>query len=351
MPEAPDYKITNAVSGGEAVVAVNSAAKKGEEVTIAVSDIESGKQIKRVTAVDTAGNALQLVKDGGEYTFTMPGRAVVISVVLENAVAPDAAEYKIILPAELDTSADMGVYNKSVSGVSSKTSSEMKSQDSLKSLGSAFAADTDKINNGYPVFKWQSSPDEQGGGMGGTTETQEPGQNPGVITPAGTYSDVAANAWYKSAVDYVTDKKLMNGTGNGKFNPEGNTTRAMLMTILTRLSGENTDGGSPWYQKGLDWSVAKGISDGSNPEKNITREQLAAMLYRYAGSPKTTGNLDSFNDAGQVSDYAKTAMQWAVEKGIVTGKGGGKLDPGSNASRAEVAAMLQRFMNLSASEK
>mgnify|MGYP000174548925 CR=1 FL=1 len=251
----------------------------------------------------------------------------------------------------LDTSADMGVYNKSVSGVSSKTSSEMKSQDFLKSLGSAFAADTDKINNGYPVFKWQSSPDEQGGGMGGTTETQEPGQNPGVITPAGTYSDVAANAWYKSAVDYVTDKKLMNGTGNGKFNPEGNTTRAMLMTILARLSGENTDGGSPWYQKGLDWSVAKGISDGSNPEKNITREQLAAMLYRYAGSPKTTGNLDSFNDAGQVSDYAKTAMQWAVEKGIVTGKGGGKLDPGSNASRAEVAAMLQRFMNLSASEK
>lgn len=100
MPETPDYKITNTVSGGEAVVAVNSEAKKGEEVTIAVSDIESGKQIKRVTAVDTAGNALQLVKDGGEYTFTMPGRAVVISVVLENAVAPDAAEYKIILPAE-----------------------------------------------------------------------------------------------------------------------------------------------------------------------------------------------------------------------------------------------------------
>ena len=134
----------------------------------------------------------------------------------------------------------------------------------------------------------------------------------------------------------------MNGTGNGKFSPNGLTTRGMIMTILARNAGVDTGGGAVWYEKGMNWAKANGVSDGTNPTATITREQLAAMLYRYAGSPSTNGSLDSFADADSVSAYAVSAMQWAVENGIVNGANG-KLNPQNNATRAEVAAILMRF--------
>ena len=88
------------------------------------------------------------------------------------------------------------------------------------------------------------------------------------------------------------------------------------------------------------------ISDGTNPQADITREQLAAMLYRYAGYPTTTGNLYQFSDANEVSNYAKSALCWATEKGIISGKGNNILDPKEKATRAEVAAMIMRFCEM-----
>ena len=161
-----------------------------------------------------------------------------------------------------------------------------------------------------------------------------------------TFSDVAKSDWFADAVAYVTDKGLMNGTGRDTFSPSASTTRGMLMTVLARYAGEDTTGGSPWYQKGMNWTKAKGVSDGTNPEVNITREQLVTMLYRYAGSPKANGSLDSFSDAASVSSYAVNAMQWAVANGIVNGSNG-KLNPQNNATRAEVAAILMRFCEMS----
>ena len=161
-----------------------------------------------------------------------------------------------------------------------------------------------------------------------------------------TFSDVVKSDWFADAVAYVTDKGLMNGTGRDTFSPSASTTRGMLMTVLARYAGEDTTGGSPWYQKGMNWTKAKGVSDGTNPEVNITREQLVTMLYRYAGSPKANGSLDSFSDAASVSSYAVNAMQWAVANGIVNGSNG-KLNPQNNATRAEVAAILMRFCEMS----
>ena len=161
-----------------------------------------------------------------------------------------------------------------------------------------------------------------------------------------TFSDVEKSDWFADAVAYVTDKGLMNGTGSDTFSPNASTTRGMLMTVLARYAGEDTTGGSPWYQKGMNWAKAKGVSDGTNPEVNITREQLVTMLYRYAGSPKANGSLDSFSDAASVSSYAVNAMQWAVANGIVNGSNG-KLNPQNNATRAEVAAILMRFCEMS----
>ncbi len=160
------------------------------------------------------------------------------------------------------------------------------------------------------------------------------------------FNDVASSAWYADAVQYVTDKGLMNGTDDNQFSPSATTTRAMLMTVLARYAGEDTAGGATWYEKGMNWAKAKGVSDGTNPTVKITREQLVTMLYRYAGSPAANGSLDSFSDAASVNSYAANAMQWAVANGIVNGSNG-KLNPQNNATRAQVAAILMRFCEMS----
>ena len=160
------------------------------------------------------------------------------------------------------------------------------------------------------------------------------------------FNDVTSSDWFADAVKYVADKGLMSGTGSDKFAPSATTTRAMLMTVLARYAGEDTTGGATWYEKSMEWAKAKGVSDGTNPNANITREQLVTMMYRYAGSPKADGKLDSFSDAASVSTYAADAMQWAVANGIVNGSNG-KLNPQDNATRAEVAAILMRFCEMS----
>lgn len=164
-----------------------------------------------------------------------------------------------------------------------------------------------------------------------------------------TFNDVSANDWFASAVDYVTGKGMMNGTAANTFSPKANTTRGMLMTVLARHAGEDTTGGSVWYEKGMNWAKANGVSDGTNPQVNITREQLAAMLYRYAQNKKydvSVGedtNILSYTDAQTISQYAIPAIQWACGTGVMNGKSSSKLDPKGYATRAEVAAMLMRF--------
>lgn len=158
------------------------------------------------------------------------------------------------------------------------------------------------------------------------------------------FDDVAEGHWAASAVAYVSSRELFKGTGDGRFSPELNMTRGMLLTVLARLDGADTEGGAAWYDKGLAWAEAKGVSNGENPEGNITREELAILLWRYAGKPEAQGSLEDFRDAGQVSSFAEVPFRWAVEKGIINGKDGGYLDPQGTASRAEVAAMLERFV-------
>ena len=179
-----------------------------------------------------------------------------------------------------------------------------------------------------------------GGSSSGSTKPSTPTPTP---APSVSFGDVASNAWYKTAVDYVMGKGLMTGTGEKEFSPEASMTRAMLMTVLARYAGEKTDGGATWYEKGMAWAKANGISDGSTPNANITREQLVTMLYRYAGSLTTSGDLTSFTDADTISSYARQAMQWAVEQGILTGTTPTTLTPQGQATRAQVATILMRF--------
>lgn len=173
----------------------------------------------------------------------------------------------------------------------------------------------------------------------------QPNQN-GSQATVGSFKDVPQNSWFASAVQYVTSNSLMNGTSTTAFSPSATMSRGMLMTVLARYAGESTEGGTVWYEKGMNWAKNKGISDGSAPNRNITREQLAAMLYRYAGEPDGAADLSAYADAGSVSAYAEKAVQWCVKNGIMTGKTSSTLAPKATATRAECAAMLQRFASL-----
>ena len=174
------------------------------------------------------------------------------------------------------------------------------------------------------------------------------------------FADVAENDWYYSAVAFAVDNGLFRGTGETAFTPGGDMTRGMLATVLYRLAKEpetaadqsfSDVAGGQYYTEAVTWAADKGIvsgyGDGSfGPGDFITREQLAVMLWRYAGSPAGSGSLDSFSDGSQVSAWAADALQWAVEQKLVSGKGSGILDPGGKATRAEVAAILMRYCEI-----
>lgn len=160
------------------------------------------------------------------------------------------------------------------------------------------------------------------------------------------FTDVASGSWYYDGVKYACDNGLMNGTGANAFNPNADTTRSMIVTILARMEGVNTSGGATWYTAGRAWAMENGISDGTNMTGKITREQLAAMLYRYAKMKgydvSASASLSGYTDASSVSGWAKEAMQWAVGSGLIQGSNNA-LTPQANASRAQIATILMRF--------
>ena len=162
-----------------------------------------------------------------------------------------------------------------------------------------------------------------------------------IVDNSREFKDVqAAGHWAQDAIDFVTSRELFKGKTEDTFAPEEPTTRAQVMTVLARLDGADTSGSA--LQKGMEWAVENGVSDGSKPNGTITRQQLATMLYRYAGSPAVEGSL-SFPDADGVADYAEAAMLWAVQTGIINGKTDGTLDPAGLATRAQVATMMARY--------
>ena len=150
-------------------------------------------------------------------------------------------------------------------------------------------------------------------------------------------------SWYEEAVAYVSDNGLMNGVGGGKFAPNRTVTRAMVWTVLARMDGEDTASAGLWYAKAQQWAMETGVSDGTNPESAITREQLATMLYRYYGSPAVSGSLSGYVDGASVSDWAKDAMVWAVQEGLIQGTGANKLSPTADTTRAQLAQILMRL--------
>lgn len=159
------------------------------------------------------------------------------------------------------------------------------------------------------------------------------------------FRDVPGTRWSANAVAFVSSRAIFEGTSTVTFSPGASMTRAMIVTALARFDGVDTASGSTWYEKGAQWAVANGISDGTNLDRTLTREQLVSMLYRYAGTPATESDLSGFADSSTLSPYAEKAMSWAVETGLISGVGSSTLAPRKQATREQVAAVLARFIN------
>lgn len=165
-----------------------------------------------------------------------------------------------------------------------------------------------------------------------------------IIDNSKTFDDTKDH-WSRDEVNFVAARELFNGVGGNQFGVSQPMTRGMVNTVLARLAGVDTtpSQGQAWYEVGTDWAKKNGISDGTNPTAPVTREQLATLLYRYAGSPSVSGTLHAA-DAASVSDYAEDALLWANQNGIVNGVGSNTIAPKDNAQRAQVAAMLARYL-------
>ena len=172
-----------------------------------------------------------------------------------------------------------------------------------------------------------------------------------ITAPAGwvnPYGDVAASAWYYDAVGYASANGLMGGVGGSAFDPEGSMNRAMVWTVIARLAGQTISGGS-WAEDARAWAVAQGVSDGTNPDGAVSREELVTMLYRYAGSPEMNvpelALTGGYPDSAAMSAWAQNAFAWALSRGIIDGRDG-LLAAGESVKRAEAATMLARFCEL-----
>lgn len=164
-----------------------------------------------------------------------------------------------------------------------------------------------------------------------------------IVNNASSFDDVSGSYWGADAIDYATSRELFDGVGNDKFDPEGQMTRAMIVTVLARYVGVDTSTGDEWYDAGRSWAMRNNASDGTNMNGSVTREQLVTMLWRYVGEPKGS-RITGFVDTDEISSYAEEAIGWAVDLGLIEGMGHNNIDPQGTATRAQVSAILMRFI-------
>lgn len=317
-------------AGEDAVVEVTVSGNPGVAGVLLSISYDSALTLKKVeqgsafsTMTYTAGgnlaqNPYKVLWDGQDEDTTN-GTALKLTFT-----ASKAGDYTVQLSA-----ASGSIYNSSFADVAAE-----------------FVAGTIHVTGGSAT---QEGGSVSGGGQAAPIPEKQ--DDPQDTTPKPRYQDVAETAWYAEAAAYVTEKGLMSGTGEGIFAPDATMTRAMLMTVLARNAGENTSGGATWYEKGMNWAMANGISDGTNPEGNITREQLVTMLYRYL--QKQGGGFTGawmfqldYSDSAAISQWAYEPVCWMTLNKVIGGMGDGTLAPQGSATRAQVAAMLMRFLEL-----
>ncbi len=276
------------------VTATPTSIYSGGTVTLTVKPYE-GYKLDKVTVTDSLNETVELTERDGKFTFKMPGRDVTVKAGFVPIQTPTPSPGPTDSPSPTPT--------------------------------------------GSPSPPPTTSP----------SQSPEPWKNP--------FPDVSDTGWYIKAVEFVCKNGLMSGYANGRFGPNDSLTRAQFAQIIYNNEGRPKSGSgrfsdvtTGWYANAVNWAAAEGIVAGVGggkfaPDLPITRQDLAVMLWRYAGSPEPRKSELDFSDTGKVSTYAWKALCWAHESGIVSGKGNGVLDPRGNATRAEVAQMVMKFVN------
>lgn len=343
------YQVTLAQVGTDAAGAGSYAA--GTEVTIDAGT-RSGYQFAGWTSEDVT-----LADAGGKTTsFLMPDHGVTITALWEER-APSgggssggssggsaAIRYRIQI-AEMEGGTVTADQTRAAAGTKvalTVTPMEGYELDTLSVRKSGGDPVNVQLEEGVYTFRMPDTPVTVEATFTEGVEIDD-GKTPMGGMP--DFIDVPEGYWGQDAIRYVVQNGLFQGTSATTFAPGLPTTRGMLMTVLARMDGTDTAGSTPWYAEGMRWAIRKGVSDGSQPEAAVTREQVAVMLYRYTGGQKAEGTL-TFQDAGQVSDWAVDGVRWAVANGILSGKGNGTLDPQGSATRAEVAQMLYQLSQI-----
>ena len=314
------------------------------------------------TTTDTGGNKTEVVEkpDGSsEITVTnMDGSASATTVSAEGK-----SETMVTLPAAVvDTAGQAGEMvalpmpevpvtadreSAPTVTVSLPTSSAVKVEIPAENVTAGTVAVLVKEDGTEEVIKTSLTTEN------GVAVTLSDGDTVKIVDNSKTFDDVADNYWGAEAVAFASSRELFAGTSATTFEPETAMTRAMIVTVLARFEGVDTSTGDTWYEAGQQWAMQNGVSDGTNMDASLTREQLATMLYRYAqskGYDTTQGGMAirEYADFGQISGYAVEAMTWAVNTGLISGTTTTTLSPQGPATRAQVAAILMRFIQANA---
>ena len=305
------------------------------------------------TTTDTAGNKTQVVenpdgsskttvdnKDGSGSVTVVDENGQVVSEATLSQSAVAAAQEKgeaVVLPMpEVPVTTDRETAPTVTVSLHSGTSAKVEIP--VENVTPGTVAVIVKADGTEEVIKTSLTTET------GVAVTLSDGDTVKIVDNSKTFEDVSATYWAAEAVDFATSRELFAGTSDTTFAPDTAMTRAMIVTVLARFEGVDTTTGSTWYEAGQQWAMENGVSDGTNMDASLTREQLATMLWRYAGSPSVSNDLSNYTDAGTVSSYAQQAMAWCVEQGIIGGTTTTTLSPQGPATRAQVATILMRFI-------
>ncbi|MCC8089829.1 MAG: S-layer homology domain-containing protein [Oscillospiraceae bacterium] len=297
-----------------------------------------------------SGYANLYIESGSKWIVT--GNSVLTNLYNAGTIVDETGQTVTI------KGADGTVYVKGSSSYTVTVSAYSATAD-LSAAATVTAYEDAQVNTGSQSSgSMGGQPGEMGGqpgGMGGQPggrggQPGEPDHQPGErqqIDPGDDgFTDVQENDWYYESIKYIREKGLMTGTGETTFSPNDEMNYAMAVVILARLNGQDTSGGSSWYEKGAEWAMEQELLEDFDPTASIPRLQFILMLWRYAGKPDSDYDLSDYSDFRSLSGDEATAMRWAVEQGLVSGTGSGELAPQDTMTRAQIAAILMRYCNM-----
>lgn len=303
------------------------------------------------TNTDPVGNRTETVKkpdgftqttvekvDGSSAVTTVDkgGKTKTEAVLSESGVLNAAMQGKAVQVPMPSVSATSSVANAPTVTVKLPMGGSAKVEIPVKNVTSGTVAVLIKANGTQQILKTSLTTTD------GVAVFLHDGDTIQLVDNSRSFSDVPRGYWGAEAINFAASRGIFSGTSPVSFEPDGAMSRAMIVTVLASLNGVDTSAGQTWYDAGAQWAVENGVSDGANLMDSLTREQLATMLWRYAGSPGAS-SLTGYPDGANVSSWASQAMAWAVERGMISGMDGA-LAPQATATRAQVAQILMRFV-------